>query len=207
MKTELVRATLAPALAIGNGDTINMAGGTPAPAGSLVPISPGKVQIEWDLPIRHLDATQEGGKGPDQLWGTAGNDVLHGNGGNDFFMLTGGSDRAYGGSGDDLFYIGAGAHQASGGSGADSFKLFSTANATLTGGSGADYYAVHDNYTGHAVITDFDGAGGDRIRFDKPVAEYSWNPHAGSVTYYFGDGGSLTVQGVETMPTGYIDFV
>ncbi|MGO1076862.1 calcium-binding protein [Inquilinus sp. CA228] len=81
-----------------------------------------------------------GGAGDDRLGGLGGDDRLVGGDGNDVIAGGSGSDRIYGGAGDDR----------------------------IAGGAGADTVVVQPGF-GRDVVTDFDGAGGDVILFDRDV--------------------------------------
>ncbi|MBK1839465.1 PD40 domain-containing protein [Azospirillum sp. YIM B02556] len=88
--------------------------------------------------------------------------ALTGDGGTD--LLVGGrfADTLTGGAGDDYLSGGLGDDWLSGGDGSD-VLVGGAGSDTLTGGAGADLF-VFGARSGIDVITDFDGAGGDRLR-------------------------------------------
>jgi Ca2+-binding RTX toxin-like protein len=105
----------------------------------------------------------------DQLYGGQGNDLIdarasaghndiNGNRENDVIFGGAGGDSLRGGQGDDQVTGGAGADWLSGDMGSN----------TLTGGGGADLFHATAN-AGVSVVTDFDGAAGDRVHLDAGV--------------------------------------
>jgi len=93
--------------------------------------------------------TTFGGQDADTLDAGAGDDLLYGNLGADSLSGGDGADRLYGGQGDDRLVGGAGDDTLFGNLGAD----------VMVGGLDADTFHV----SGTDTITDFDGAGGDRV--------------------------------------------
>lgn len=122
----------------------------------------------------------EGGGGVDLLHGGIGDDFLQGNSGDDWASAGDGADTAHGGQGDDFVHGNAGDDIVSGDLGADTVHGGQGADRLL-GGEGADWLSGDmgdDVLTGGAeadvfnfvggqgrdVVTDFDVAGGDRLR-------------------------------------------
>jgi Ca2+-binding RTX toxin-like protein len=108
--------------------------------------------------------------------GGAGADSYQGGGKADVLSGLGGKDTLIGGGGNDTLSGGAGADQLTGGAGKDS--LFGGGGGdTLTGGSGADSFVFKLKGDSHATafdtITDFSGAGGDRINVSAMDADSS----------------------------------
>lgn len=95
------------------------------------------------------DDVIDGGSGDDRLWGGTGFDLIRGGAGNDIIDAGGGLDTIFGGSGNDFIISGTGNIDESfelersvsnGGSGDD--VILATFDAILTGGAGADTFAV-----------------------------------------------------------------
>jgi len=112
-----------------------------------------------------------GGKGNDDLTGSAQGDIIYGGAGNDTIVSNGGADTLYGDAGNDTI---TGANDIGdtivGGAGDDTMDGAGGID-TLTGGTGADIFVLEDNVTNEAddliTITDFTaGIGGDIIRID-----------------------------------------
>lgn len=97
------------------------------------------------------------GSGDDSVAGGGLDDRLSGAGGMDTLRGNGGSDTLEGGSGRDDLNGGDGVDQIAGGAGGD----------RLTGGRGPDSFIYRSSAEGGDRITDFDGAGGDRLIFTK----------------------------------------
>ncbi|NJL83343.1 MAG: calcium-binding protein, partial [Chloroflexaceae bacterium] len=108
------------------------------------------------------------GNGNNRLFGGPGNDQLtigsgdraFGNGGDDELhaILSQGGARLYGGAGDDLFFLGAG-DRIVGGDGNDQIFVGEGGNNLITGGAGADEFAIANNGVIPAAIntiTDFE---------------------------------------------------
>ncbi|WP_178117569.1 calcium-binding protein [Pseudomonas sp. MNR3A] len=100
----------------------------------------------------------EGGNGDDILFGGPGSDVLNGGEGGDLLFGGDGADVLIGDSGNDALLAGEGNDLLEGGPGAD----------VLSGGRGADLFVfskLADMGLGNRrdIITDFNGAMGDRI--------------------------------------------
>jgi len=104
-----------------------------------------------------------GGAGDDELFGLWGDDTLYGGDGNDRIFGNAGDDLIYGGDGDDWLDGGMGDDRLFGGTGNDTLVgLWGT--DTLTGGAGANTFISHGTGFGSHLITDYDGAKGDRIQ-------------------------------------------
>lgn len=95
------------------------------------------------------------GAADDSLAGGGLDDRLSGGGGDDSLRGNGGSDTLEGGGGRDVLVGGDGIDQIAGGTGRD----------RLTGGAGPDAFIYRTAAEGGDRITDFDGAGGDRLIF------------------------------------------
>ena len=156
--------------------------------------------------MHHIGATQEGDAANNAFVETAGNDVMYGNGGDDRFNLGGGSDKAFGGSGDDYFNLWNGNLLASGGAGSDTIVGRGTGDYTMTGGAGADRFALSDSFHGNATITDFNGAAGDRLAINKPLESWAYDPAHATITYGLSDGSTVIVHGADQNIERYVDF-
>lgn len=117
------------------------------------------------------DAVSGGGK-DDTLYGGRGNDSLKGGNGVDLLSGDDGDDVLAGGGGADVLDGGMGRDVLNGGAGNDILRIssFDGVRDKLTGGSGADIFDVADwgNFMSgdqYDLITDFNGAAGDRLRF------------------------------------------
>jgi Ca2+-binding RTX toxin-like protein len=95
------------------------------------------------------DDTISGGAGGDRVEGGLGNDLIQGNDGRDILDAGGGVDKVFGGSGNDVIFSGTGQFDenfelersiSDGGSGDDT--IFARFDAILTGGRGADIFAL-----------------------------------------------------------------
>lgn len=93
-----------------------------------------------------------GGDGNDIVLGGLGNDFINGNKGSDFLFGDNGNDTVLGGQGHDNLMGGGGNDYLSGDAGDD----------VLTGGVGADIFNFRGG-SGYDMVTDFNGAQGDRI--------------------------------------------
>jgi Ca2+-binding RTX toxin-like protein len=140
--------------------------------------------------------------GHDYLYGYAGNDSLYGGTGNDWAYGGNDHDRIYGDSGTDRLYGEAGNDSLYGGNdndwvygGAGTDKLYGEAGNdyiqgygysaseydTLTGGLGADKYALGDTSqsyyagAGYACIADFKWEEGDKIQVKGALGDYTLN--------------------------------
>lgn len=93
----------------------------------------------------------------DQIYDTAGDDIIYGVGGNDSYYLSfGGNNEVYAGDGTDSFGISAGNHMINGGNGNNNFNV-GAGNHTLISGSGNDSFNVNnDNIT--TSVNSGDGA-------------------------------------------------
>jgi Ca2+-binding RTX toxin-like protein len=94
----------------------------------------------------------------DRLEGDAAANALRGGAGDDRLGGLGGDDRLVGGDGADIISGGSGSDRIYGGAGDD----------RIAGGAGADTVVVQPGF-GRDVVSDFDGAGGDVILFDRDV--------------------------------------
>ncbi|WP_304608471.1 calcium-binding protein [Inquilinus sp. Marseille-Q2685] len=94
----------------------------------------------------------------DRLEGDAAANALRGGAGDDRLGGLGGDDRLVGGDGADVIAGGSGSDRIYGGAGDD----------RIAGGAGPDTIVVQPGF-GRDVVTDFDGAGGDVILFDRDV--------------------------------------
>jgi len=137
----------------------------------------------------------DGGDGNDSLYGWSGNDTLWGGNGNDFlddWAGGTGNDYLYGESGNDTLLGGSGSDYLSGGgdhdrlTGSTSRSFNSNEYDTLVGGSGWDVFVLGEsagNYyqgTGHAIITDYNGAN-DYIQIKNTGSlRLSWENWAGT---------------------------
>jgi len=111
------------------------------------------------------DDTVVGGHGQDTLFGGQDADIAYGNPGDDVLYGNLGSDTLYGGQGNDLLYggqSGSGTDLLVGGEGNDTLNGGEGADS-LTGGGGSDLFVVAGS-GGADTVTDFDGAGGDRVQ-------------------------------------------
>lgn len=179
--------------------------------------------------------TGYGGDGNDQVYGNKGNDTLYGNAGRD--QLFGGdssTDVLYGGLGNDRIYGGFGNDNLEGGQGDD--VLFAGAGRdVLLGQVGEDLLAGgvgRDRITGGAdadrfvfalggnkdVITDFDGAEGDRLRLDRDlwaanpsltvaevIAQFATEAPLG-IRFNFTEGDALLLEGLDN-PLSLLPFI
>ena len=135
-----------------------------------------------------------GGKDNDRLFGDAGGDVLNGNLGD---------DTCDGGSGDDVVRGGQGADVLTGGDGAD--LLFGDRGAdTITGGAGADTFFIGIG-GGVDRVTDFNFAGGDRVRIEGG-ATYQLTDVGADLVIDLGLGDQMILVGVSqsSLPAGWL---
>lgn len=107
------------------------------------------------------DDTVYGAGGNDVINGAEGNDLLYGNDGFDLMYGGFGDDTVYGGTGGDTLYGGQGNDYVAGGNGTD-YILGGLGSDTLVGGLDADYFMFASGW-GKDTVTDFNGAGGDRV--------------------------------------------
>jgi Ca2+-binding RTX toxin-like protein len=144
-----------------------------------------------------------GGEQSDRLFGGAGNDNLSGQNGNDILEGFTGTDILSGGWGADSLNGGSGTDQLTGGLGAD----------TLVGGSEADSFMFR-NGDGSDRVSDFVDnvdtlvfAGGlwdGKMSVQTFVATYARDTGS-SVTFDFGDGDVVTVNGAASLAQLYDD--
>ncbi len=160
----------------------------------------------WNLTASGGDAQGDVISGIENLIGSALNDTLNGDNGaneltgglgNDFLFAVSGNDLVYGGDGNDTIHGGAGNDTIDGGAGDD--RMF--------GDGGADTFIFA---TGHGQdrIVDFSAAH-DRLELSSGLvegltsgadvlAEYA-SVVGGNVVLDFGDGNSITLQGVNSL--------
>ena len=152
-----------------------------------------------------------GSAAAERLEGLGGDDLLEGRGGADALGGGAGADTLDGGDSNDTLYGGEGADILIGGAGVD--KLLGEAgNDILTGGAGADQVYINAMGFGQDVVTDWQD-GVDKVRV---VGVAGWNDF-GDVTVHtdgdgwavivFGDGSSITLQGVSAAAVDASDFV
>ena len=125
------------------------------------------------------------------LWGKSGNDELYGKAGTDVLLGDLGNDSLYGGSDNDYLYGGLGNDTLTGGSGNDSLYGYGGSSSgerdILTGGTGADTFALGNNAfgikvgyfgdgnSGYATITDFDRTQSDKVQLGGGISDYTVN--------------------------------
>jgi Ca2+-binding RTX toxin-like protein len=116
-----------------------------------------------------------GDAGNDYLDGGTGNDKLYGEAGNDTLLGSDGNDSLYGGTGTDSLNGGAGNDFLNGGGSSYNSSEYDT----LTGGGGADRFALGDSSgsfylgAGYATITDFQWSEGDKIQIYGSSSNYT----------------------------------
>lgn len=142
--------------------------------------------------------------GIEQVYGSAGNDILfgagfqaqtlHGGGGDDYIVGSTQNDRLFGNDGDDVIVGNRGDDEMTGGAGRDVF---------IFGDFGSDH---HD---GHDVIFGF--SAGDLLAFqagEAPPAQWSptiYNGVQSLVGTYDGGLSSITLVGVTSLPSGAVE--
>lgn len=152
-----------------------------------------------------------GGFGNDSISGEDGDDLLLGDAGNDVIKCGSGNDQADGGLGDDTLFAGDGEDSLFGGDGNDT--LYSGLGESIfSGGVGSDSF-VFDQSIIAAHVADFED-GSDRLIFSAQIwgeinqADFV-NVYAtlydGSAFFDFGERGTLTVNGVSSLPSLYDD--
>ncbi|NEQ11355.1 MAG: calcium-binding protein, partial [Moorea sp. SIO4E2] len=125
------------------------------------------------------------------LWGKSGNDELYGKAGTDVLLGDLGNDILDSGSDNDYLYGGLGNDTLTGGSGNDSLYGYGGSSSSerdiLTGGTGADTFALGNNgfgikvgyfgdgNSGYATITDFDGTQSDKVQLGGGISDYTMN--------------------------------
>ncbi|NEP00124.1 MAG: hypothetical protein F6K58_15885 [Symploca sp. SIO2E9] len=124
------------------------------------------------------------------------NDVINGQGGNDVLSGLRGYDTLRGGSGADTLLGGEDDDSLNGGEGNDFLNGSGGSNSIfeydyLSGGDGADIFVLGDtsgafyqNY-GHATITDFDYAEGDKIQVFGSINDYSLDSYGQGIGIYY----------------------
>jgi Ca2+-binding RTX toxin-like protein len=130
------------------------------------------------------DDTIRGGAGDDRVEGGLGNDLIRGNDGRDILDAGGGVDKVFGGSGNDVIFSGTGQFDenfelersiSDGGSGND--VIFARFDAILTGGSGADIFALGNPFgtldnLGGLTVKDFRPGTDDLVIFAGEPGQY-----------------------------------
>lgn len=146
------------------------------------------------------DLVAYGYGGDDYFWGNWGNDTLWGYGGDDTLLGFYGDDRLYGLSGSDSLNGEAGNDYI------DGYGYTYFEYDTLTGGSGADTFAIADGsgytqyaadgwYTygdGYATITDYSYLEGDVVQlgwsdyynYSFGTVDYNYNGYSDTAIYY-----------------------
>jgi Ca2+-binding RTX toxin-like protein len=162
----------------------------------------------------------DGGAGNDNLNGDAGNDDIRGGDGNDGLFGGDGDDFLDGGTGDDILFGGGGNDDIRGGEGND-FLGGEGGSDQIVGGGGNDTILVDsaaagagDNIRGNEFgsvgdttdtdVLDLRGAGPVTISQEADPND----PGATRGTVTFGDGSTLTFEGIETIlqdPDGIVD--
>ena len=155
-----------------------------------------------------------GNSGNDSLFGNGGNDILSGGFGNDtlfggldndFLFGDPGNDSLIGGSGNDSLFGYSGNDSLLGDSGNDTLQGYKASSQgeldTLTGGTGEDIFVlgkngfvteigyIGDDTLGHATITDFNGAEGDKVQLGGSEADIDNGNYtlSGNNLSYMGD--------------------
>jgi len=135
-----------------------------------------------------------GGQGNDLITAHASGNILYGNLGND--TLNGGADGELirGGQADDVLSGGGGDDWLSGDRGSD----------TITGGAGADIFHSFSG-AGLDVVTDFNGAQGDRVQLD-PGTSYHLAQQGADTIVDMGNGDEMVLRNVQlaSLPQGWI---
>ncbi|NEO79650.1 calcium-binding protein [Moorena sp. SIO4G3] len=139
----------------------------------------------------NLNNSMRGNSDNNLLWGKSGNDELYGEAGTDALLGDTGNDILDGGSDNDYLYGGFGNDTLTGGSGNDSLQGYEGSSSgeqdILTGGTGADTFAlgnnafgtkvayIGDGNSGYATITDFDGTQSDKVQLGGGISDYTVN--------------------------------
>lgn len=133
-----------------------------------------------------------GGRGLDHVFGGTDSDVVYGNLDDDYVFGNLGNDTLYGGAGNDQMFGGQGNDIINGNLGNDDLTG-GVGNDTLSGGDGTDEFAL---ITGHGqdVVTDFNGAAGDRISVIGTVSGTADSSSGLVIT--LSDGTSITLTGI-----------
>lgn len=124
-----------------------------------------------------------GGLYNDTLTGNELDNTLSGQGGQDYLFGLGGNDTLLGGYGDDVLL---GVNPSSSNPGFGEYD-------ELTGGGGADIFALGDRSTafyegnGYTTITDFDSTEGDKIRAFGSLNNYTFADVAGGTNIFYED--------------------
>ncbi len=149
--------------------------------------------------------TLYGGQDADTAYGGQDSDLLYGNFGGDMLYGNLGADTLYGGQGSDALFGGQDNDLLVGGLGDDTLNG-NLGNDTISTGEGSDLIVVQKD-GGIDVVTDFDGAAGDRIQIAAnangtaidtfaELQAAATNNSAGNVEIALGSGNTLTLNGV-----------
>ncbi|MEM6714561.1 MAG: S8 family serine peptidase [Cyanobacteria bacterium P01_C01_bin.147] len=167
---------------LGN-DTLNAAA---VEASSIVDLMMGFGQIDGvNVSLSSIENVYTG-DGHDSLRGNASNNRLSGMRGDDSINGESGADEVIGGEGNDFVIGGTGTDKVEGGDGDDflvgvnpyAWNAGDTEYDVLTGGNGADIFALGDAFQayyddfGYAVITDFDWGEGDSFQAFGSQSDY-----------------------------------
>jgi Ca2+-binding RTX toxin-like protein len=141
-----------------------------------------------------------GGDGADWVRGGQGNDLVFGGFGDDLHVNGNiGEDVVHGDAGNDQVFGGQGADQVFGDDGNDTVSGDLGADV-LTGGAGADRFLFRAG-GGADVVTDFNGAEGDRVQLSTGQA-FTLTTINGSAVVDLGGGDTLTLSGVSQAGLG-----
>ncbi|MEQ9334351.1 Ig-like domain-containing protein [Thalassobaculum sp.] len=145
-----------------------------------------------------------GGQDADVAYGGQDADLAYGNLGDDFLYGNLGDDTLFGGQGNDALFGGQDNDLLIGNLGNDSFHG-GLGNDTISTGEGADVVVGQAN-GGVDVVTDFDGAAGDRIQIASNANGTTIDTYAelvagasdtaGGVQFALGSGNTLTLAGI-----------
>ncbi|WP_189994079.1 Ig-like domain-containing protein, partial [Thalassobaculum fulvum] len=160
--------------------------------------------------------TLYGGQDADVAYGGQDADVAYGNLADDVLYGNLGADTLYGGQGNDVLFGGQGNDLLQGNLG-DDWLHGNLGDDTITTGSGADTVAVASS-GGADVVTDFDGASGDRIQIASDINGSGIDTYAellaaatdtdDGVQIALGSGNTLTLNGVTVsqLQSGWFTF-
>lgn len=138
------------------------------------------------------DDTIRGGLGDDWVVGGRDNDLLFGDEGDDIVYGNMGADTLDGGVGNDVIRGGQGDDSINGGAGDD--RIWGDRGSdTITGGAGADTFSIFEG-GGIDLITDFNGAEGDRVRVEGSTWTVSQQGADAVIT--LAGGSQMILQGV-----------
>lgn len=127
--------------------------------------------------------------------GAIADDVIHALAGDDLVFSGDGDDRVFGDAGDDSLRGGRDDDDLRGGGGADRL-VGGRGDDSLAGGAGADIFKF-GGVSGRDVVTDFDVAQGDRLRFDVGRDELTIMGRDGGAAVSWGDGNEVFLRGVD----------